>query len=451
MDIIIVGCGRVGLTLAEQLSADDHNITIIDSSEEAIASAMERFDVLGIRGSGASIEMLKNAGVEKTELVIAVTESDEVNILSCLAARKLGAGNTIARVRSPEYNEMVPLIKDDLGLSLALNPDAACAEEMVRVLKFPSMIKVELFAGGRAELLEFDVPDDSDIVGIQLKNLWRYHPDILICAVMKRDGTVLIPSGEYEIDASDRIEIAGSRAGVLRFLRSLGIRVDRIRNIVIAGGGRIAYYLSRSLLELGIHVKIIEISRSRCLELAEMLPEAEIICGDCTDQQFLIEEGVDRAGAFVSLTGIDEQNIMMSLYVRSISKAKVLTKIARNPFSTLLPSLDLGSVFYPYISASEQILRFVRAMNDSGETSEVEALFQIMDEKVQALEFTVGSGCSFINKEFRYLNFRKDVLVSLIYRDNQILIPRGSDMLLPGDRTVITTTGQIHTLEDIIK
>ena len=451
MKIIIIGCGRVGTTLAEQLSEDENDITIIDTSEEKISAITDRADVMGVRGNGASVPTLMSAGIERADLLIAATESDELNILSCLTGRKLGAGNTIARVRSPEYSDVLPLIKNDLGLSMSFNPDAACAEEMVRVLKFPSMIKVDQFVGGRAEMLEFAVPDSSPLVGVVLENLWKINPEILVCAVMKKDGRVLIPSGSYVIEESDRLEIAGKRSEVLQFFNTIGVKFDRIRNIVIVGGDRISYYLSRSLLDLGMHVKIIEKDRERCLRLAEALPGAAIVCGDGTDQQFLREEGVAKADAFASLTGIDEQNIMLSMYIRSISKAKLITKISNNPFSTLLPDLDLGSVFYPYISASEQILRFIRAMKNSYESSEVEALFRIADEKAEALEFTVGSGCSLVNKRFRDLEFKKNVLVGLIGRNSEIIIPRGGDMFRPGDRTVVITTGQIDTLEDIVK
>lgn len=451
MNIIIIGCGRVGTTLAEQLSSDEYDVTVIDMSEDKITSIADRADVLGVKGNGCSVSTLKSAGVENTDLLIAVTESDEQNILSCLTARKLGAGNTIARVRNPEFSEVLPLIKNDLGLSMSINPDAACAEEMVRVLKFPSMIKVDQFAGGKAEMLEFGVPDGSPLVGVVLENLWKINPEILVCAVMKKNGEVIIPSGRYTIEQSDRIEIAGNRTEILRFFHSIGIKVDKLRNIVIAGGGRISFYLSRALLELGMHVKIIELNRERCLELAEKLPGAAIICGDATDQQFLIEEGAHKADAFASLLGVDEQNIMLSLFIRSMSNAKLITKIANNPFSTLLPALDLGSVFYPYISASEQILRFIRAMKNSYESSEVEALFRIVDEKAEALEFTVGSGCTLVNKKFRDLEFKNDVIVGMISRKNKILIPRGGDMLLPGDRVVVITTGQIDTLEDVVK
>jgi trk system potassium uptake protein TrkA len=253
------------------------------------------------------------------------------------------------------------------------------------------------------------------------------------------------------IEESDRLEIAGKRSEVLQFFNTIGVKFDRIRNIVIVGGDRISYYLSRSLLDLGMHVKIIEKDRERCLKLAEALPGAAIVCGDGTDQQFLREEGVAKADAFASLTGIDEQNIMLSMYIRSISKAKLITKISNNPFSTLLPDLDLGSVFYPYISASEQILRFIRAMKNSYESSEVEALFRIADEKAEALEFTVGSGCSLVNKRFRDLECKKNVLGGLIGRNSEIIIPRGGDVFRPGDRTVVITTGQIDTLEDIVK
>lgn len=451
MDIIIVGCGKIGSTLAEQLSAEEHNITVIDLQEERVASVTEHSDVLGIRGNGATIPALKQAGAEHTELLIAVTQMDELNILSCMVGRKLGVKNAIARVRNPEYVDVLPLLKSDFGLSMSINPEKACADEMVRVLKLPSMIKVETFTGGDIDLLEFLIGERNRLIGMQLKNLWKVNPNILVCLVTKKNGDVIIPSGDYVIEENDRIIIAGRRAEEMKFLTQTGIKTNRVKNMIIVGGGRIGFYLAKMMIETGVHVEIIERDRDRCMELIEALPNAEIIHGDGTDQQLLIEEGIAKADAFASLTGLDEENIMLSLFVQSSSEAKVLTKVTHNSFSTVLRMLNIGSTFSPRLVATENILQFVRAMKNSSDSSEVQALFRIADDTAEAVEFLVGEHPGVTGKKLSELSIRNDVIIGVIKRRGRVLIPRGNDILMPGDSVVVITTGKLDSIKDIIK
>ncbi|MGI6206468.1 MAG: Trk system potassium transporter TrkA [Anaerovoracaceae bacterium] len=451
MDIIIVGCGKIGATLAEKLSEEEHNITVIDLQEERVASVAQRYDVLGIRGNGSTIPVLNKAGAEHAELLIAVTQMDELNILSCMVARKLGAKNTIARVRNPEYMDVMPLIKGDSGLSMSINPEKACADEMVRVLRLPSMTRVETFPGGDVDLLEFMVSGKNRLIGMPLKNLWKINPEILVCLVTKKTGDVVIPSGEYVVEDGDKLIVAGKRTEELRFLAQAGIKTNRIKSMIIVGGGRIGFYLARMMVETGVHVKIIERDRERCMELIEELPDAEIIHGDGTDQQLLTEEGVTKTDAFASLTGMDEENIMLSLFVQSASKAKLLTKVTHNSFSKILRMLNIGSTFSPRLVATENILRFVRAMKKTSDSSEVQALFRLEDDKAEAMEFLVGDNPALTDKKIKDLNIRDDVILGVLRRRGRVIIPRGDDTLQPGDSVAVITTGKLDSLKDIIK
>ena len=451
MDIIIVGCGKIGATLAEQLTEEEHNITVIDLQESRLTSVTERYDVLGIKGNGATIPVLQNAGADHADLLIAVTQMDELNILSCMVARKLGAQNTIARVRNPEYIDVMPLIKGDSGLSMFINPEQACAEEIARVLRLPSMIKVESFAGGNVDLLEFIVGERSRLKGLELKNLWKINASILVCLVTKKNGDVVIPSGDYQIEEGDRLIIAGKRTEEIKFLAQTGMKTNRVKSMIIVGGGRIGYYLAKMMGETGVHIKIIENDRERCMQLIEEMPGVEIINGDGTDQQLLIEEGVSKVDAFASLTGLDEENIMLSLFVQSASDAKLITKVTHNSFSKVLRMLNIGSTFSPRLVATENILRFVRAMKKSPDSSEVQALFRIADDRAEAVEFLVGEGSGLTEKNISDMNIRDDVILGVIIRKGKIIIPRGMDMLLPGDRVIVITTEKLDSLKDIIR
>lgn len=450
MNIIVIGAGKVGYTLAEQLSTENHQVTIVDRDPEKVEYAASELDVLGVTGNGASLSTMMDAGADDADLLIAATSADEVNLLSCLVGKKAGVLNTIARVRNPEYVEILSLVREDLGLSLSINPEYASAMEMARVLKFPSMIEVDTFAKGKVQLLQFDISEDSPLAGKNLIQLSQITNDVLV-GIVERGDKVYIPSGEFVIQANDRIGIIGGDDKEMQFFNKIGITHNRIRSIMIVGGGRIAYYLSKQLIPAGVMVKIIERDYERCQLLSELLPEADIIYGDGSDQQLLIDEGAETVDAFASLTGLDEENIMLSLFVGKISSAKLLTKVTRNPFTNVLATLNLGSIFYPRQIASEYTLRYVRALQNSY-GSNVETLYKLVNDRVEALEFIVGDDSSITNIPLYKLKTRKNLLIGSINRDGVIITPRGNDVLLPHDSVIIITT---HTgltrLEDIIE
>ena len=365
MQIIIVGCGNVGTTLTEQLSKEGHNITVVDTDSLKAESVANRFDVMGVVGNGASFTVQNEAGIEEADLLIAVTTSDELNLLCCLIARKAGGCNTIARVRNPIYNKEIAYIKEELGLSMIINPEYAAACEIARLLKFPSAIKVDTFAKGRVELMKCKIGEGSVLGGKPLTYIsGGLKCDVLICSV-ERGEEVYIPSGNFELQEKDVISIIASSRKANEFFRKIGMTTNRIKNCMIIGGGETTYYLAKQLLPMGMEIKIIEQDKQRCNELSELLPQAMIIHGDGTERNLLYEEGMPQAHSFVSWTNLDEENIMLSLFAKSVSKAKTITKVHRIAYDEILDSMDLGSVLYPKHITAEYILQYVRAMQNS--------------------------------------------------------------------------------------
>ena len=451
MKIVIIGSGKLGRTLAEQLIQEDHDITMVDENASKLQYVVNRLDILGIHGNGATIPVLREAGVDDADLVIAATAEDELNLLACLIAKRVGARNTIARVRNPEYIDVMSLVKQDLGLSLSINPELACAVEMSRVLKFPSMITVDTFAKGRVEILKFEITEDSPLAGMKLRDVSRFKKRILVCAVERNDSEIYIPSGDFQLRAGDHVSIVGDTSHIPRFLSQIGMMEDKIHNIIIVGGGRIGYYLAKQMIESDVDVTLVEHDLNRCHQLAELLPEADIIHGDGTDQQVLIEIGVESADSFASLTGFDEENIMMSLYVGSMSKAKRITKVTRIPFTKVIAQLNAGSVFFPVLIAAEHIIRYVRAMQNSY-GSNVETLCRIIDDKAEALEFYVNRNSPLIDIPLMDMELKENVLVGTINRGGRIIIPGGSDVIQPGDTVIVVTTIKgLNALEDILR
>jgi trk system potassium uptake protein TrkA len=447
MKIIIVGVGKVGATLAEQLAREGHDVTVIDRRAEALRQISEQLDIMAVEGNGATLAVQLEAGVDSADLVIAVTSTDELNLLTCLIAKKSGARHTIARVRNPEYIQDLSIVKEELGLSLSVNPEMAAAAEIARLLRFPSAIKVDTFAKGRVELLQIRIP--KTLVGLQLKDMSRFKTKVLICAV-ERGDTVTIPGGHFQLKEGDRISFVASAADSASFLKQIGFASTPIRSVMLVGGGRIGFYLAVQLLAMGMAVTIIETDVKRCEELSEALPKATIIHGDGTNQQLLLEEGLAHMDAFAALTGIDEENILMGLYAAGHSGAKIITKLNRTAFEDVIGKLDLGSVFYPRYIAAENIVRYVRAMQNSY-GSNVETLYQIVNNKAEALEFRVSHGSRVCGIPLEELHFRKNVLIACINRQGKILIPRGSDTIEPGDTVVVVTTNQgLDDLNDIL-
>ncbi len=451
MQIIIVGCGNVGRTLTEQLSQEGHSITVIDREEALTEEVANQYDVMGIVGNGASFSVQKEAGIGHADLLIAVTTSDEVNLLCCLIAKKAGGCNTIARVRNPVYNKEISYIKEELGLSMVINPELTAALEISRLLKFPSAIKVDTFAKGRVELLGYKVGEGSPLCGQSLMEVSaKLQGNVLICMV-ERGDEVYIPDGRFRLQEKDVISLVAAPKHANEFFKKIGMTANRIRNVLIVGGGETSYYLTKMLEAMGMVVKIIERSKERCNELSELLPKTLVIRGDGTERNLLHEEGLEQMHAFVSWTSMDEENVMLSLFARRASKAKTVTKIQRIAYDEIISSMDLGSVLYPKYITADYIIQYVRAMQNSI-GSNVETLYRLSDDRVEALEFIVGKQSPVIGIPLKDLKLKENLLIGCINRRGKIIIPGGQDCLEQGDTVVVVTTNKgFHDLRDILK
>ena len=437
--IIIVGCGKVGRTLVEQLSQEGHDITIVDRDGQKAQALANLYDIMGVQGNGASYGVLKEAGIETADLLIAVTQSDELNLLCCTVGKQVANCAAIARVRTPDYSREVGYLREKLGLAMIINPEMEAAAEAARILYLPTALEIDSFAHGQADLIKFKVPEGNVLDGMNLITLGqRIAPDILICAA-ERDGKVIIPRGQYIIRAGDILSFAASRAVGKKFLEDIGFKTNRVRNAMLIGGGRAAYYLARQLLSMGIQVKIIEISRERCEELSILLPKAVIINGDGTSEELLREEGIERAEAVVALTGIDEENILLTLFARRVSEAKTITKINRITFQDVINNLDLGSVIYPKYITAEAIIRYVRAMRESMD-SNIETLYHMFDHRAEAVEFRVDAPSGVTDIPLKDLQLKDSLLVCAIYREGRVRIPNGQDSIQVGDTIMVVTT-----------
>ncbi|MBE7044448.1 MAG: Trk system potassium transporter TrkA [Ruminococcaceae bacterium] len=442
MNIILVGCGKVGQKLVEQLNEEnEHNITVVDTRAEVVKDLTGQYDVMGVIGSGASIETLEEAGVEKADLLIAVTGSDEINLLTCLIAKKAGNCQTIARVRKPEYHKEINLFKEDLGLEMVINPEQAAAREMARVLSFPSAIQIDSFSKGRVEILKFRIPEDSVLDQLRIMEIGqKLDCDILVCGV-ERGEDAFIPRGDFVLQAGDAISIVSNLKNGNDFFKTIGIKTNRVKDTMIVGGGDTAYYLAKLLLQSGIHVKIIEKNLRRCEELCRLFPKATIINADGTDNRVLLEEGVEHAESFVSLTNIDEENILLSLFAKSQmkGKGKLITKINRIAYDEVIRNLDLDTTVYPKNITAEYIVRFVRAKKNSMD-SNMETMHRILNQKAEALEFKILESSEVTDIPLESLHIKENTLIACISRGGKVIIPRGRDMILVGDNVIVVTT-----------
>ncbi|MBR1931061.1 MAG: Trk system potassium transporter TrkA [Lachnospiraceae bacterium] len=451
MNIIIVGCGKVGYTLVEQLNGEEHNIVVVDEREDKVSSITEQVDVMGIVGNGASYQTLVEAGIAQTDLLIAVTGSDEQNLLCCVIARKTGNCKTIARVRSPIYNYEIPFLKDALGLEMIVNPEFASGSEIARIFQFPSAVKVDTFAKGRVELLHFRVAKDSLLNNYELINIrTKLKCDILVCMVTRGDE-VLIPRADFVFREGDVVAIAATPTKATNFFRKIGVGMEKIRTAMILGGGTIAYYLARRLLLIGVETKIIERDLARCQELSELLPRATIICGDVTDRRLLMQEGLATVDGFAALTGMDEENILLSLFAKQVSHAKVVTKVNRINFIGVLNEIQLDSITYPSLLTADMIIKYARSMNESM-NSNVENLYKLEDGKAEALEFYIKEVSEVTDVPLQDLKIRKNILICGINRNGQIIIPGGQDVLKVGDTVVVVLThARLNDIRDILE
>lgn len=452
MNIIIAGSGKVGEKICERLAGEqEHNITVIDTNPSVVNELIAEYDVMGVVGDATDIDILYEAGIENSDIMIAIMGSDENNIIACLLAKKVGNCRTIARVRKPEHYKSIHYIKEELGLAMIVNPERNAASEMARILRFPSAINIDTFAKGRIEILGFKLDEGSILDNMKVSEVVsKLKCDILICGV-ERGNEAYIPGGDFVLKAGDYVSIVSSIKNGNAFFKKIGIRTDRVKDTVIVGGGDTGYYLASMLAESGIDVKLIEKDAVRCDELCELLPKVNVIHGDGTEKRLLLEEGLKEAESFVSLTNIDEENILLSLFAKSKTQAKVITKVNRIEYDDVITNLDLGSVIYPKNLTAEYIVRFVRAKNNSY-GSNIETVHFILNDKAEALEFRITDNSPVLGIKLQDLKLRDNILIACINRGSQIIIPRGKDMLLKGDTVIIVTTNTgYNDIADVLR
>ena len=451
MKIVIIGNGKIGSNLAALLVQEGHDITVVDCDETHLRKSQNTLDVMCIEGNGATAETQLEAGADKATLLIAATPYDEVNVLCCLIGKRLGTKKTISRVRMPEYYQQMHLIREDLGLSMVINPELSTADEIMRVLVFPSAAKVEVFGKGKLELVEYRLPDFPWLENITLVELYKkIKTKFLICAV-QRDEKVFIPSGDFALQEGDRIHVAASHRNIERFFRASGFMKDKVRTVMIVGGGRVGYYLSKQLLAVGMKVKLIEKDRERCEELSDLLPKAIVICGDGTDQELLEEEDVTASDAFVALTDRDEDNLIISLYAMQQGIPKVVAKSNRQNYAGIAHAAGLDSVISPKLLTAGQILQVVRGMQNS-KGSVMNALYKIADGHAEAMEFVANATTRNRDTPLRELRLKPGILVAVLVHQGRIVIPDGSSSIAAGDTVIVISRNHgILDLNDIFE
>ena len=451
MRIVVIGDGKIGRTIAGHAAREGHEVTVVDRNPKTIEQIVEQYDVIGVCGNGASYDIQKEAFVDKADLVVATTSSDEVNILSCIIAKKLGCESTIARVRNYEYNNQVDLMCKELGISMTVNPDLEAANEIVNIINFPEAIKVDTFGKGKVDLVELYIPKNSPLSGLSLSEIHnKYQVQLLICAV-QRGEEVFIPSGNFVLNAEDKIHITAKRSSIKSLLNKLGLIENKIKDVMIIGGGRITVYLAERLLKNKYEVKIIEKNYERCLELSDLLPNASIIHGDGTDQDLLEDEGIKNIDAFISLTGIDEENIIISMYADKQKAHKIICKINKSSFASLLKTVGVASVISPKEIVTSKIISYVRAF-DNARGNNVERLYKLIDNKVEALEFIAKDNKKLLNKTLSELKFKENILIASIIRNDEIITPSGQTTIQPNDSVIVISKDHIlYELSDILE
>ena len=450
MKIIIIGTGKVGFSLAEQLLNEKHDITIVDTQDHALRRATDALDIMSVKGNGVSTDTLREAGAEDADLLVAATNSDEVNMVCCLTAKNLGAKYTIARIRNPEYNLGLHELKKNMGIDMVINPENATAVEISRLLRFPSAANIETFCRGRVELMGFRLQAGDFLVNQPLYALSAQvkQLSLLVCAV-DRDGEVTIPNGSFVPQVGDKLYLIGRPTSLDQFFRLLGRYSPKVKTVFIVGGGKISVYLTAILEKMKMRVKIVELSEKRCRLVSEMMPRTTVICGDGTDQELLESERMSAADAFVALTDRDEDNLILSLYAMQQGMHKVVTKCNRQNYTGIARAVGLDSVISPKLITAAQILQLVRGMQNS-QGSVMNTLYRIADGRTEAMEFTVGPSTRHLNVPLRDLHLHKGILIAVIMRDGEIIIPEGSSCIQEGDSVIIISRDRpIQDLNDI--
>lgn len=452
MDIIVVGNGKVGRVIVGLLVKEHHNVVVIDNNPIHAEESQNDNDVMCICGNGATRSIQMAAGVSRADLLIAVTAVDEVNLLCCIVAKKLGAKKTIARMRSPEYMDEINMIRDVIGIDVVINPELSAAREIFSVLRFPGLMNIEKFGKGRVELAEMSIAPNSPLIGLSLNGIWdRYHVKVLICAV-RRGEDVYIPNGDFVLQAGDHIGFTAEPNESLAFLHNADIPVRLPKNVLIVGGGRISYFLAKMLDHIHVHPVIIEKEPSVCRSLSEAFPNSVIINGDGTNRELLQEEGIRSADSFIACTGTDEVNVLLSIYASQQKVGKIVTKVSRMTLVDLVGEESMGSLISPKDINANHVVSYVRAMENSGRSNNVETLYRIFNGDVEALEFVVlENDPRIIGVQIKDMNTKPDVLVSTIVRKNRVIIPNGTDCFMVGDHVIIITKlQQLNDLRNIL-
>lgn len=446
MNIIIVGCGQVGQNLAEHLINDGNNVTVIDKSYDSVKSLTDKVDAMGIVGNGASHVTLAEADVENADLLIAVTNSDELNLLCCTIAKKTSSCKVIARVRSHIYNNESAFLKNELGLAMVINPEYVAAQEIARILRSPSAISIETFGKGKVELLKYRLPEDSAINGMSVKDVMTKYKSNILFATIERGDKAYIAKGDFVFCARDIVSIISSPEGSQDFFKKIGSKNQSVKSAMIVGSGEITHYLCAEIKKSKMNIKIIESDMARCDELSSAFPHVTVVHGDTTNQELMAEEGIDRVGAFLALSDSDEENMILSLHAEEKTRGKVITKVTRMDYNSVINKLDLDTVIYPKAIVSDMILRYVRsAKNTRG--SNMETLYNVIKGEVEASEFIIRKPSSIVGVPISRLRLRKNVLIAAILRDGEVIIPRGYDAVEIGDSVVIVS--KVMGLQDI--
>lgn len=449
LNIIIVGCGNIGVTLAERLSAEGHYITMIDKSAESIKAVTDAYDVMGMVGNGSSYNVLIEAGIENADLIIAVTDSDELNLLCCTVAKKVGRCAAIARVRTPDYVDELPYLRSRLEISMIINPDLEAAREIARLLRLPSAISINSFARGHVEMVKFKLPDKCILCNKSLMQLHDVLSGVLICGV-ERGEELTIPGGSFVFKAGDIVSFVAPTKNTQIFFKKISIETKAVASTMIVGGGRTSYYLAKMLIDEGIKVKIVERDEARCSYLAENLDDAMIFCGNAANENLLLESGITNVGSFISLTDADEENILLSLYAKKTTEAKIITKIDKTNFKEVIAGLDMDSVVYPRYLITESIIAYARAKHNSLGSGNIETLYSVFDGRAEAIELLVDQA-EVVDTPLMKMNLKKDMLIACINRGGNIFIPSGNDCLMMGDTAIIVTKHQgFDEISDIL-
>lgn len=451
MKIVIIGDGKVGHKLTTQLSEENYDIVLIDQNEGNLKEALNQLDIFCITGNGADAEIQKMADVPHADLVIACASTDELNMLSCLLAKRLGAKHTIARVRNPIYYRQIGLLKEDLHLSMAVNPELTAAVEITRILLFPETTKVETFMKGKVELVEFPLKDGNILSGLTLAQIYqKFQIKFLVCAI-KRGGEVFIPDGNFILRDGDKLHIAAAHQELKSFFCALGKKIAKIKKVLICGGGHVCFYLTSQLMDTGMQVKIIEKDEKRCEMLCEMLPKATVIHGDATDHELLIEEGIKEADAVIALTGMDEENIIMALYAKTLGVHKIIAKVNEDARAQMVEGLGIDSIISAKSATADAILSYVRARRNSACSANMETMYRLVNGKIEAQEFIIKQEDKFTNIPLHDLPTRPNNLIACIGRNGKVIIPNGDDHMEVGDSVIIITKEQlINSLSDIL-